>query len=235
MVDLTDPARPELIGVIPLTNDPVTVCTHNIHAYLLTEAPGSQTDLRVIDISDPRFPVEVTSLHLDFEAWRLEPQGDRVYVIGFNEGVIVDITTPPQSAIVARFPFYGPAGVSLALNDDVATMSGWLFTRRDDSWGITDVPQVAPRCLLEPPRPNPFNPSTTVAFSVSRAADLTLSVHDLKGRQVAELVQGRFQPGRHMVEWNGRDAAGRNVASGVYLMRLHGDGVEASRTATLIK
>jgi hypothetical protein len=95
------------------------------------------------------------------------------------------------------------------------------------------VPAAASR--LEPAVPNPFNPSTTIAFTLDRARELTLSVHDLRGRMVARLAHGRFEAGRHLRRWDGRNEAGRPVASGVYLVRLHGEGLDASRTVTLVK
>jgi hypothetical protein len=84
--------------------------------------------------------------------------------------------------------------------------------------------------------PNPFNPRTTIAFDLPRATEATLSVHDLRGRVVRTLVNGRLAAGRQLVEWDGRDAAGRPAASGVYLVRLAAsDGQAWALKVTLAK
>jgi hypothetical protein len=68
---------------------------------------------------------------------------------------------------------------------------------------------------LAPNYPNPFNPSTTVRFSLREAANVVLRVFDLQGREVATLVEGAMPAGEHTAHW---DASG--VAGGAYFVRL---------------
>ncbi len=68
--------------------------------------------------------------------------------------------------------------------------------------------------------PNPFNPATTMSFSLSGEAEVELSVHDVSGRHVATLASGIFPAGRHSVVWGGRAEGAGSVASGVYFCRL---------------
>jgi hypothetical protein len=68
--------------------------------------------------------------------------------------------------------------------------------------------------------PNPFNPSTTIRFSVTQASPIRLSVYNTAGQFVRTLVDGTVEAGTHKAVWDGRDSAGRNVSSGVYLYRL---------------
>jgi hypothetical protein len=67
--------------------------------------------------------------------------------------------------------------------------------------------------------PNPFNPSTTLRFS-SDGGPVTLAIFDILGRHVNTLFNGNADPGIHQVTWNGDDASGRPLASGVYFGRL---------------
>lgn len=67
--------------------------------------------------------------------------------------------------------------------------------------------------------PNPAR-AATVAFALPRRDNVELAVFDLAGRQVATLASGSYAPGLHTKEWNGRDAAGNLMGSGVYFMRL---------------
>ncbi|UCC45582.1 MAG: T9SS type A sorting domain-containing protein, partial [Candidatus Zixiibacteriota bacterium] len=79
-------------------------------------------------------------------------------------------------------------------------------------------------------RPNPFNPSTEISFSLPAAADVTLKVYNITGRLVTTLVDGRLEAGRHTVTWDGSDAA-----SGVYFYRFQAAEFVASRKMILLK
>jgi len=72
--------------------------------------------------------------------------------------------------------------------------------------------------------PNPFNPSATLGFTMPADGSVRVTVHDIKGRTVRTLVDGVREAGEHRVSFNGRDASGRVLASGVYLIRATGTG-----------
>lgn len=83
----------------------------------------------------------------------------------------------------------------------------------------TSVPAATGGLLLGPCVPNPFNPRAEIALTLPGAGPVRLAVHDAAGRRLATLVDGHLPAGRHLVVWNGRDAAGRDAASGVYWVR----------------
>jgi hypothetical protein len=83
--------------------------------------------------------------------------------------------------------------------------------------------------------PNPFNPHTSLRFSLVAPGLVRLSIHDPAGRLVAELAAGRLEAGRHELIWDGRDRSGRAVGSGVYLSRLETDAGNAARKLVLIR
>lgn len=91
----------------------------------------------------------------------------------------------------------------------------------------------APR--LHPNHPNPFNPSTNVAFEIPRASDVRLTVLDVSGREVRTLAHRPYAAGFHSIRWDGCDTRGHAVESGVYLARLQAGGRTQSRRMTLIK
>jgi hypothetical protein len=68
--------------------------------------------------------------------------------------------------------------------------------------------------------PNPFNPMTTIAFTLPAELRVRLEVYDVRGHRVRSLVDEVRAPGPHNVVWNGRDDGGRAVASGTYFARL---------------
>ncbi len=89
---------------------------------------------------------------------------------------------------------------------------------------------------LEQNIPNPFNPKTSIRFTVGTdAARVNLSVYDVYGRLVARLVDGNPGAGEHVVTWNGRDDRGRSVASGVYFARLSVGSWTETRKMALLK
>ena len=96
-----------------------------------------------------------------------------------------------------------------------------------DATAVGDVPAPA---RLEPNFPNPFNPSTTIAFTLPAADRARLTVHDLRGRRVATLVDADLPPGPHTVTWRPVD-----LPSGAYLCRLATSGGSTSRPMTLLE
>jgi hypothetical protein len=83
--------------------------------------------------------------------------------------------------------------------------------------------------------PNPFNPETTLSFSLPADGQVELAVYDVSGRKVATLVDATLEGGPHAVTWRGLDDQGRRVASGVYFFRLHRAGEILSRKGVLMK
>ena len=83
--------------------------------------------------------------------------------------------------------------------------------------------------------PNPFNPSTTIQFVLQRPGDVSLKIYNLRGQLVATLHQGALVAGRHQMVWDGKDARGLQVTSGVYVSLLEADGFVATRKLTLMK
>jgi hypothetical protein len=83
--------------------------------------------------------------------------------------------------------------------------------------------------------PNPFNPSTTIAFDLPRAQPVRLVIYGLDGRQVRRLVDDSLPAGRHEVVWRGRDERKRAVAAGNYLYRIEAGPWSATGKLNLVK
>ena len=73
---------------------------------------------------------------------------------------------------------------------------------------------------LDANRPNPFNPATTIRYALKKAVDVELAIYNLLGQEVRLLVRQCQPAGSYTVTWDGRDAAGRQVSTGIYLYRL---------------
>ena len=88
---------------------------------------------------------------------------------------------------------------------------------------------------LEQNQPNPFNPSTTIAFTLASPMRARLTIYDATGRALRTLTDGMVGSGRHEVQWDGRDARGGRVASGVYAYRLEASGMASTRRMIILK
>ena len=78
--------------------------------------------------------------------------------------------------------------------------------------------------------PNPFNNSTEIRFNLPEAQDLKISVFNLMGQEVAVIADGMFDRGNNSINWNAQ-----NVSSGVYLISLKGEGLNAVHKMVLMK
>jgi hypothetical protein len=83
--------------------------------------------------------------------------------------------------------------------------------------------------------PNPFNPETTINFSLKEAGHVNLEVYNIKGQRVTTLVNEEMSAGHHNVVWNGRDERGNQVSSGVYFFRMSNDRYTSTRKMILMK
>lgn len=88
---------------------------------------------------------------------------------------------------------------------------------------------------LEQNYPNPFNPETRITFLLKEAGHATVSVFNLKGQKVRELISRELAAGTHMVTWNGKDANGKVLPSGTYLYKLHVNQYEEIRKMEFLK
>jgi len=83
--------------------------------------------------------------------------------------------------------------------------------------------------------PNPFNPETTIRYTIPQSGQVTVAVHDARGARVALLVDAGKRAGAYSVRWNGRDGRGIPVASGVYFASVTVSGRTQSRKIVLTK
>jgi len=111
------------------------------------------------------------------------------------------------------------------INDGQFALSG-----ADLPVAAPDTPVVAPVVRAWP---NPFNPRTSVVFSLPEAASVEAAVYDLAGRRVRTLHRGVLVAGEHRLQWTGGDERGDRVAAGVYLVRVVGGDWQRSVKVTL--
>jgi subtilisin family serine protease len=158
-----------------------------------------------------------------------------------NHGVV-----GPHQTVTTKILFdtkeVGPGSYTALLrvthNDPAATPIEIPVSLNVDSTlvasGAGELPTPA-RYALEPNRPNPFNPVTTIAYDLQSAGRSRLIVYDVSGAQVRTLVDASQPAGSYSVTWDGRDDSGRPAASGVYFYRLTSGTFAQTRKMVLLK
>ena len=104
-----------------------------------------------------------------------------------------------------------------------------LVAMTQDRLGLLDDPQLAQNA------PNPFNSETVLSYSLPAAGPARVEVFSLTGQRVVVLHQGLQSAGHHRLHWNGLDAEGRPLASGIYLYRLATDFGVLTRKLMLLR
>ncbi len=141
------------------------------------------------------------------------------------------------------FPGKNTTGLRLYTKEGSArldTITVWPLESVWDSTytGIKDshrLPERPGKIKLKPNYPNPFNPSTTIAFMLPERQEVDLEIYNVQGRKIKTLIDEPLPAGRHQVRWNGKNGMGRSVASGFYLYRLKTQNDQQSKLMVLIK
>lgn len=111
----------------------------------------------------------------------------------------------------------------------------------EQAWSITipvsnDNNAVAPLVTaIVSNYPNPFNPETTIRYSLSKESWVNITIYDLRRRVVRKLYNGYAQAGIHNIVWNGFNSTEKRVASGIYYVRMQSDGDLHTQKITLMK
>lgn len=132
---------------------------------------------------------------------------------GFHQGSVIFLANDPQSVHVLD--------VTLVYGENLSA--------------VDETPAALPAARLSN-HPNPFNPRTVLRFETARTGAVRIGVFDLRGRRLRSLVDETLGAGAHEVVWDGRDDAGRDLASGQYFARLEVAGQPpATRKMTLLR
>ena len=119
------------------------------------------------------------------------------------------------------------AAVLVLTAAEAVTIPVYLLVNED--LGVSD-PQLIVAYRLYPAYPNPFNPVTTIQYSIPAAVDVRLSIYNMLGEEVEILAAGKHQPGNYTVSWNGL-----RFSSGMYFYRLYTSEFSTVRKLLLLK
>ncbi len=121
-----------------------------------------------------------------------------------------------------------------------ATSGTWSFTtgklsKRSICIDGTESDYVPEIYSLYQNYPNPFNPSTTIQFDLHNTTRVVLKIYDILGRDIRTLLDEEVEAGSYTLQWNGQDANGRNVHSGIYFYRLSTEMFTGTKKMMLLR
>jgi len=196
------------------THDPLASSSALVLAYLRQE--GQQTVLCLANTSD----TAESGVTVSGTAVTLPP----------GEYTVRDLLNPMGTQVLTVTPAFEITGFDLA-GHEVRAYEVLAVSAVDP--GSDTLPRTGLR--LEQNHPNPFNPSTTIGYTLPARSHVRIGVFDVAGREVVVLEDRLQDEGRQEVRWNGLDRTGQAVGAGVYFVRLDSGQETRLTKMTLVK
>lgn len=203
-------------------------------------APGTTTVLRVTGTAKPLAGSEGIDRYFDIVP-AVNTGLNATVVFHYDESELngIDEGVLAMYAITRGGIAQENLGGTLDASGNTVTVSGIdaLGTFTLGPATVTDAgPEVTPRVTrLIAAYPNPFSPTTTIAFELSQPERVTIVVFDVTGRRVRTLQDGMMGAAQHVVRWSGLDEVGQRVAPGVYFCRMVAGKVVQTTRLTLMR
>ncbi len=223
VVSLTNAYAPQILGSVATPGTATKVDVVGNFAYVTEMEEG----LRIIDVSQPNQPVLRGGVDTLYKAWDVFVDGSYAYVTHFNSPCveIISVEHPnvpyPLASLstlhMAFATFIHDGQIVIADGLAGCQISGVQCPSLSPYGKSRVVPEVSDRISVYP---NPFNPNTTLSFSLARSGFADLRIYDARGAQVRVLVSEELSTGDHLYKWNGVSDNGARVPSGVYLYKL---------------
>ena len=234
--DITEPSIPRPVGNYTTQGNATGVALATDRAYLLDSGVG----VTVLDVSNPHEP----KLHGVYEndALPIDAQVGRnyLYLLDSESVQLIDTRTLTVTSRFRELQFPSelkltdtalyiadlyqlrvfrvhPDGYSLAVEETIS--SDW----------IPDVVKSTPVNRLSQNFPNPFNPETWIPYQLASDVNVSLYIYDAQGRHIYAKTLGYRKAGSHIAYWDGRNAVGETVASGIYFYSIQAGDFHATR------
>jgi hypothetical protein len=188
------------------------------------------------------FPMEVTLVDTNQYSEDLLPLAEMITddgnplcgIFAIEEGAtLLDSTAAPAR----RMGFFFRDKTAEDATEDAINILGLCckWTMGVEETSIEDLKQAIADYQLFNNYPNPFNPTTNIAFSLPETEDITLTVYNSLGRKVRTLLSGGVSEGKHSILWDGTDDSGDIVPSGMYFYELKSDRGVLQKKMILVK
>lgn len=238
MIDITDPSAPTYVGLWQLPGSIGEMTIHSGAAYILY---GYDQFLEVADLHPaPGQPRMIGQVYLNGHGTFTTLLGDLAFIGTLYDGiVVVDVADPHNADTLGRYN-PGAGGTShLAIVDSTAYIAaehGLIVARLTVASASSVGEEVLPETFaLSQNFPNPFNAATSIRYTLGEPGMVRLSVFNCLGQHARTLVSASQPAGTYVVTWDGRNAQGRELGSGVYFYRLDVGDREQCKKMLLLK
>jgi len=109
------------------------------------------------------------------------------------------------------------------------------FSTDCSSMPVSEEPITVTEFKLHDAYPNPFNPRTSIRYDLPKASKVSISIYDLMGRKVRNLVTGQVSAGSHITQWDASNDMGSQVSAGVYIYTISADDFREVKKMILLK
>jgi tRNA-binding EMAP/Myf-like protein len=206
--------------------------------------------LKAIDAQKPLGAAQI-NVYWDAKQYNfrgVKDTGEMMFVVNdknISRGKMSMVVIEPQGRNTICFPVIllepkseqGNRGEMIV--EIVAAAEAFTFTNLTGSMSLTkrlSSSEDRPELLeLSQNIPNPFNPSTTIHYTIPQSMNVTLVIYSSHGQKIKTLVEGIMQPGSYNTKWNGTNESGEPVASGVYFYTLTSGHSQISKRMTLTR
>jgi DNA/RNA endonuclease YhcR with UshA esterase domain len=187
--------------------------------------------------------VEIDTLYKASGTWA---SGNDIYLTNTSKtdtvAMFINGATTLANALEPKYPINVVAIGNQFSSSPTVVNDGYELLPRDTSdiksiviTGIKDKNLLPDNFELSQNYPNPFNPTTTIQYALPKAANVTLKIYDMLGREVRMLVSGNMNAGYHVIEWDGLNSSGAQVASGMYIYRINAGNFVSAKKMLMLK
>jgi len=238
ILDITQPEKLNIIGHYDTGDIARSIDVSGNYAYVADSVSGIQ----VVDIGNIQQPQFAGVYLTDAETVDVRVAGGYVYLLGRKS---LEILSLPEPELVEQFDNFNWAGGFDVNGKLIYVADGYnLKILRFDSkapWAVDDsalensytTAKSVLRYQLGQNYPNPFNPETWIPYQLAEAADVTISIYNLRGELIRAIKLGRKEAGPYLskersAHWDGRNETGERVASGIYFYTMRANGINSS-------
>jgi hypothetical protein len=213
--------KSRLLPVAILGTEAFDVTTVDLSTVQLEGVPPLKA--RFADVSMPMEPDGEPC-----ECDTLAPDGSTDLVLKFDAEAIVAALEPVYDGETRVLTITGMTDVGTAIQGEDC-----VVIRHKGRAKPSD--QMASGFSLGDNRPNPFNPETELSYVLPRDCHVNLTIYNVLGKRIRVLVDGHRTTGQHYVLWDGKDAAGRDVGSGIYFYRIKAEQFAETKKMILMR
>lgn len=222
IINVSNHASPQYAGECNLPHEPNAIAIYGNYAYITSAEAG----LQVYQISNSTSMTLLSAIlpHPTSDLIYCFADGGRLYVSdqNWNEIHVFDLSNPAEPSLLHSYK-------SNYATLDMKVVGNLLYTANeyngmhifDLTYGVENVQALAEAQILSLSNyPNPFNPNTTISYTLPAKGHVELNIYNIRGQLIKHLVDDNKKEGTHTVLWDGKDDKDRAIASGIYIYRI---------------